>query len=1206
MAINQSDFVHLHLHTEYSLLDGACRINKLMQHVKDNGQTAVAITDHGVMYGCVDFFRAAKKAGLKPIIGCECYVAARTRFDKVHRLDGSSFHLILLCKNVTGYRNLIKMVSLANTEGFYVKPRIDHELLEQYHEGLVCLSACLAGEIPQALLAEDYDKARETATWYKNLFGDDYYIELQDHGIEEQQRILPDMIRLARELDIPPVATNDCHYVEQEDHLMQHALICVQTNKTFDDDDVLEFKTNEFWVKSTEEMADVFAAIPEAVTNTALVAAKCNYEFEFGETKLPTFTTPDGSDNIEFFRTLCTTGLRKRYGDAITTEIQDRLDYEMRVIEQMGYVNYFLIVWDFINYAREHDIPVGPGRGSGAGSICAYALQITSVDPIKYNLLFERFLNPDRVSMPDFDIDFCYEKRPQVINYVTEKYTPSHVAQIITFGTMAARAAVRDIGRVLGMSYAQVDVVAKAIPQELGMTIDKALVRSAEFKSLYESDENAKRLIDLSLKVEGMPRHASTHAAGVVITRDEVSDYVPLSKNDEQTVTQYTMTILEELGLLKMDFLGLRTLTVVSDCEKNIQLSNPDFSLDNIPFDDPEPYKMLSAGNSTGVFQLESGGMRQLLMGMRPANLEDLIAAISLYRPGPMESIPKYVENRQHPEKQTYKHPMLEPILSVTNGCIIYQEQVMQIFRELAGFSYGEADLVRRAMSKKKHDVMEQEGKKFIYGSTEPGKECDGCVKRGIPERIAKDIYDEMASFASYAFNKSHAAAYAYVAYQTAYLKCKYPSEFMAALLTSIMDSTDKVIEYIAECRNEGIEVLPPDINVSLHGFTVDGSAIRFGLLAIKSVGRNLITSIINERTQNGGFASFLDFCKRMHSSEMNKRALENLIKCGAFDGFGLSRRSMVQGMDSVLRDIEETDRNNVAGQYDLFALQHDNDDNTKPEAVLPDVPEYDNRELLVFEKELTGMYLSSHPLREYEGVRKSITAAQVKDFLQEDALQYDNQYVKLLVTISSVRAKITRSNQTMAFSVIEDMSGTMEMMVFPKVLDQYVQLLKENNIVVVSGRISIKEDEAVKLLCEHVMLIEDYLKDSGAAFTRLSARQQNGRQSYNNNRQPQHNNNTPPSPPEHTVQQGGEYARKAGKLYIKLSGEDDPRRERTFALLRIFEGATPVYTFYADTGTNLLAPKSLWCDGSPALLQELGTLLGADSIKLVEAKGEQ
>ncbi|MEG1269079.1 MAG: DNA polymerase III subunit alpha [Oscillospiraceae bacterium] len=1163
MEIKSSDFVHLHLHTEYSLLDGACRINRLMDKIKENGQNSVAITDHGVMYGCVEFFKAAKKAGIKPIIGCECYVAARTRFDKVHRLDASSYHLILLCKNEIGYKNLIKMVSLANTEGFYVKPRIDHELLEKYHEGLVCLSACLAGEIPQNLLNDSYDKAREIALYYKDLFGEDYYIEIQDHGIEEQLQVLPDLIRIARELNIELVATNDCHYVNRDDSAMQHALICVQTNHTFDDTDVLEFKTDNFYVKSTEEMSEIFAAVPDAITNTAKVAEKCNYEFEFGATKLPHFTTPDGSDNTIFFKKLCTDGLKKRYRENISDSIVNRLSYEMRIIEQMGYVDYFLIVWDFINFARNNDIPVGPGRGSGAGSLCAYCMRITDIDPIRYNLLFERFLNPERVSMPDFDIDFCYEKRPLVINYVTEKYTTSHVAQIVTFGTMAARAAVRDIGRVLGMSYQLVDTVAKSIPQELGMTIDKALVRSKELSDLYNSDENIKRLIDLSLKVEGMPRHASTHAAGVVITRDEVSDYVPLSKNDEQTVTQYTMTVLEELGLLKMDFLGLRTLTVISDCEKSIRLSESSFAVEDISLDDEETFKMLSNGNTVGVFQFESGGMKQVLMGLRPINVEDLIAVISLYRPGPMDSIPTYIENRHHPEKIKYKHPLLKPILDVTNGCIVYQEQVMQIFRELAGFSYGQADLVRRAMSKKKHDVMEQEGEKFIYGSTEKGKECEGCLKKGVPESVAKDIYAEMANFASYAFNKSHAAAYAIVAYQTAYLKCHYPTEFMAALLTSVLDNTDKVIEYISECRNEGIEVLPPDINVSLHGFTVDKKSIRFGLLAVKSVGKNLITSIIRERTDSGNFNSFLDFCERMHSTELNKRALENLIKCGAFDNFGNSRRSMVMGIDSVLKDIDDVDKNNVSGQYDLFSRP---EDDKKREAILPKVEEYDSRELLRYEKELTGMYLSSHPLLEYEKNRPNITASLIREFLQEDALKYDNKFVKLLVTISSVRVKITKNNQTMAFVNIEDMTGAMEMMVFPKILEEYAKVLKENSIVVVSGRISVKEDDAIKLICDNVITIDDYLKDSGR-YENRDSQQQN--------------------------------ACKAKRLYIKFSDERDPKIERAFALLRIFEGATQVRIFYADTKTTLLAPRHLWSDAGATVISELKALLGDENVML-------
>ncbi|MDO4566611.1 MAG: DNA polymerase III subunit alpha, partial [Oscillospiraceae bacterium] len=1061
--INRSDFVHLHLHTEYSLLDGACRIDRLMERVIELGQKAVAITDHGVMFGCVDFYKAAKKAGVKPIIGCEAYVAARTRFDKVHRIDSSSYHLVLLCKNETGYKNLMKLVSFANIEGFYVKPRIDRELLERYSEGLICLSACLAGEIPQALLAGDYERALETASWYKRLFKDDYYIELQDHGIEEQQRILPDLIRLARELEIELVATNDCHYIEQADSLMQRALICVQTNKTLDDDDVLEFKTNNFYVRSTEEMYELFSSVPEAVKNTSLVAEKCNYDFVFGETKLPRFTTPDGSENAAFFEKLCREGLASRYGENATEEIRERLDYEMSVISKMGYTDYFLIVWDFINYAKNRGIPVGPGRGSGAGSLCAYCMGITGIDPIKYNLLFERFLNPERISMPDFDIDFCYERRGEVIDYVTEKYGEDHVAQIITFGTMAARLAVRDIGRALGMPYAQVDSTAKLIPQELGITLKSALERSAELKALYNSDAEIKRLLDLSLKVEGMPRHASTHAAGVVITPDEASDYVPLQKNDEQTVTQYPMNTLEELGLLKMDFLGLRTLTVIADCERAIRQREPDFDIEKVPEDDAETYKMLSAGDTVGVFQFESAGMRQVLMGLHPVNLEDLIAVISLYRPGPMDSIPRYIENRHHPEKIKYPHPSLEPILSVTNGCIVYQEQVMQIFRELAGFSYGQADLVRRAMSKKKHDVMEQEGEIFIYGSDESGKECEGCLKRGVPERVAKGIFADMADFASYAFNKSHAAAYALVAYRTAYLKKHYPLEFMAALLTSVLDSTDKVIEYISECKELKINVLPPDINISQLGFTSDGDSIRFGLLAIKSVGRSLINSIIRERETGGLFKSFLDFCERMSGSELNKRALEALIKCGSFDGFGVSRRAMVQGMDAVLKDLDDSAKRNLEGQFNFF------DSEVKKEAALPGVEEYEKSELLRFEKELTGLYLSSHPLMDYEDLRRERSLKELRAVLSSESA-LDDMRVSLLVAVSSVRIKITKRNETMAFVIIEDMSGMAEMIVFPKTLMQYAALLKDNNIIVARGRVSVKEDEAPRLVCEEVL----------------------------------------------------------------------------------------------------------------------------------------
>ena len=862
MAEKARNFTHLHLHTEYSLLDGACRIEGLMQRVKALGQTAVAITDHGVMYGCVDFYKAAKKAGVKPIIGCEVYVATRTRFDKVNRIDGSN-HLVLLCKNETGYKNLIKMVSAGFTEGFYNKPRVDHELLEEYHEGLICLSACLAGEIPQALLAGDYEKAKNLARYYEDLFGKgNYYIEIQDHGLDEQRTVLPLLVRLSRETGIPLVATNDAHYLEKEDSRMQHILICIQTNKTVNDDDVLEFGTDEFYVKSTDEMYELFSAWPEACENTNRIAEMCSFDFEFGVTKLPYFVAPDGMDNKEYFVKLCRDGLLRRYGADVPEDIRARLDYEISIIDRMGYINYYLIVFDFINYAKSQGIPVGPGRGSGAGSLAAYCVGITNIDPIKYNLLFERFLNPERVSMPDFDIDFCYERRQEVIDYVIRKYGADHVAQIVTFGTMAARAAIRDVGRVLDMPYGTVDGIAKLVPMEPKMTLTKALSISRELKARYDADPQVKELIDMSLKLEGMPRHASTHAAGVVITREAADEYVPLATNDGNPVTQFTMTTIEELGLLKMDFLGLRTLTVIDDAEKMIRKREPGFSMDAVPYDDQRVYAMLNAGETEGVFQMESGGMTQAVMGLQSKSLEDIIAIISLYRPGPMESIPTYIANRHNPGNVKYKTPQLEHILDVSNGCIVYQEQVMQICRELAGFSYGQADLVRRAMSKKKHDVMEKERQHFVHGNTEPGHECAGCVANGISETVANAIFDDMSSFASYAFNKAHAAAYAVVAYQTAYLKRHYPREFMAALLTSVLDNTGKVIEYTAECQRMGIRVLPPDINASDAGFTVEGKDIRFGLLALKNVGRNLIATVVRERSGTP-YRSLYDFCKR-------------------------------------------------------------------------------------------------------------------------------------------------------------------------------------------------------------------------------------------------------------------------------------------------------------------------------------------------------
>ena len=1154
MMIERDDFVHLHLHTEFSLLDGACRIDRLMQKIKDNGQTAVAITDHGVMYGCVDFYKEAKNHGIKPIIGSEVYVAPRSRRDMVYRIDSTPYHLVLLCKNETGYKNLIKMISIANREGFYNKPRVDRELLEKYHEGLICLSACLAGEIPQALLNGDLRRAEEAAIYYRDLFGkDNYYIELQNHGIEEQIRILPDLIRLARQLDIPLVATNDCHYIDRSDSEMQHILICIQTNHTIDDDDVMEFKTDNFYVKSTEEMFDLFGAVPEALTNTRKIADMCDFDFEFGVTKLPYFATPDGSDNLDFFNRLCDEGLRRRYGDHPDQSIIDRMEYEKSVVTQMGYVDYYLIVWDFINYARQNDIPVGPGRGSGAASIAAYCMGITDLDPIKYNLIFERFLNPERVSMPDFDVDFCYEKRSKVIEYVTEKYGPTHVAQIVTFGTMAARLAVRDVGRVLGMPYGQVDTVAKLIPQELGITIDKAFERKPELRQLYDSDPQVKRLLDLSMKIEGMPRHASTHAAGVVITRDEVSDYVPLAKNDENFVTQFTMTTLEELGLLKMDFLGLRTLTVIADCEDEIQKTDPSFRMSDISFDDREVYEMLAQGNTSGVFQLESGGMRQLLINMKPQNLEDIIAVISLYRPGPMDSIPTYLENRKHPDSISYKTEKLRDILDVTNGVIIYQEQVMQICRELAGFSLGKADIVRRAMAKKKKSEMDRSGREFV----------EGCRENGISEEVARSLFDDMASFASYAFNKSHAAVYADVAYQTAYLKCHYPVEFMAALMTSIIDRTDKVIEYIAECHSLGIELLPPDINRSRAGFTVEDGKIRFGLLAVKNVGRSLIESMVRER-ENGPFTSFVGFYNRLETNELNRRAVENLIRSGAMDCLGKSRKSMMLAIEIVSKAVEKEKKDSIEGQISFLDLDETGAADKYTDEMVEDMGEYSQDEILKGEKESTGLYFSSHPLRAYSRFVEQNGLPNVAAVLSRGE-ELDGKTVTMLCEIESVRTKVTRNNETMAFVNIEDMSATMEMLVFPKVLTQYSAVIRENNILVLTGRISMREEEEPKFLLSDARSVEEYTGRSPEA--------------------------APVSQPAPSERE------KKKTVYLRFTGKDDARIERVTALLRLFSGQIPVHFYYSDTKQQVIVPQSLFADDSEGLKNRLCRVLGEENV---------
>lgn len=1149
--MSEKQFVHLHVHTEYSLLDGACRIDRMFDRLKELGQTAIAITDHGVMYGCVDFYKAAKKAGVKPIIGCEVYVATRSRFDKVNRIDGSN-HLVLLCKNETGYKNLIKLVSAGFIEGFYSKPRVDKELLEQHHEGLVCLSACLAGEIPQALLAGDYEKAKAAALYFNDLFGQgNFYIEIQDHGIDAQQQILPLLIRLARETGIPLVATNDAHYLRKEDSKMQSILICIQTGKTVQDADKLEFETDEFYLKSTEEMYDLFSIAPDACENTVKIAEMCNFDFEFGVTKLPYFEAPDGMDNQVYFEKLCREGLVRRYGDVVTDEMRERLEYEIDVIRRMGYTNYYLIVFDFINYAKQQGIPVGPGRGSGAGSLAAYCVGITNIDPIRYNLLFERFLNPERVSMPDFDVDFCYERRQEVIDYVNEKYGHDHVAQIITFGTMAARAAIRDVGRVLGMPYAQVDSISKMVPMELKMTLNRALEVSPELKAQYEADPQVKELIDTAIKIEGMPRHASTHAAGVVITREAANEYVPLASNDGVPVTQFTMTTIEELGLLKMDFLGLRTLTVIKNAEEMVRRREPDFSMDNISYDDAATYDMLGRSETEGVFQLESTGMKQVLTGLQPKNLEDIIALISLYRPGPMDSIPTYLRNRHEPDKVRYKTPQLAHILDVTNGCIVYQEQVMQICRELAGFTLGQADLVRRAMSKKKHDVMEKERQHFVTG----------CAANGISEQAANDIFDDMSSFASYAFNKSHAACYAYVAFQTAYLKCHYPSEFMAALLTSVLDNTDKVIEYTGECQRLGIKVLPPSINVSDGGFTVDGKSIRFGLNATKNVGRNLIAAVVRERKEKP-FTSLYDFCRRLHGQELNRRAAESLVKCGAFDETGVSRKAMLENVDAIFKSVETDVGRNVEGQLDLFSQLSGESAGTAGEDFhIEDHGEFPLPELLKMEKEVSGLYLSGHPLDGYRQQIQKIGACRIADLMGEEARRYDGKHVNIVCAVIKSKFMTTRSNTMMAFTNVEDLSGTIEIIVFPKVLADCRSALQDNAVVVINGRVSVKDEENAKLVAEKITPIEEYSANGAAA----------------------------PRPAQEKP------ARKG--MYLKVPSRSCPQFAKVENLLSIFEGPLPVYIYFEDQKQLTLAPRNLWSMEHELLTCELKRILGDGNV---------
>ncbi|MBQ4105362.1 MAG: DNA polymerase III subunit alpha [Clostridia bacterium] len=1181
-------FTHLHVHSEYSLLDGACRIKDLVSEVKNMGQTAVAITDHGAMYGVIDFWRECKAQGIHPVIGCEVYVAPRSRFDKTPELDREYYHMVLLCENNTGYENLMKLVSLGFTDGFYVKPRIDDELLRKYHEGLICLSACLAGEIPRKLLSDDYKGAKEKALYYQSLFGkDNFYIELQDHGIRDQQRINPELIHLASEIDAQLVVTNDCHYTKKSDSRVQAILMCIQTNHTIHDEDRMRFETDEFYLKSEDEMRSLFQNLSSAFDNTQKIADRCRVEFEFGKRKLPVFDVPNGEDHYEYFRRNCYEGLYKHYGKNPDASIIERLEFELSTISRMGFVDYYLIVNDFIQYAKSRGIPVGPGRGSGAGSLCAYCIGITGIDPIKYNLLFERFLNPERVSMPDFDIDFCKDRRSEVIDYVIRKYGYDHVAQIIAFGTMAARGVVRDVGRALGLAYGTCDSVAKLIPNELNMTLEKALSISRELKERYDTEPEIKELIDLSLGLEGMPRHATTHAAGVIISDRPVSDYVPLAKNDEQVVTQFTMTTLEELGLLKMDFLGLRNLTVISDAVKLIREVNPDFSLHDIDEGDKGVYNMLSLGNTEGVFQFESQGMKNVLVQLRPESLEDLIAVISLYRPGPMDSIPTYIENRHNPQKVRYKHPLLEDILNVTYGCIVYQEQVMQIFRKLAGYSLGRADVVRRAMSKKKHDVMERERDVFINGlvSDDGVVEVEGCLRRGVDRATADSIYDEMKSFASYAFNKSHAASYAFISYQTAWLKHHYPKQYMAALLSSVLDNQNKMATYITDCHRMGIQVLPPHVNFSTHGFAVTEGNIRYGLMAIKNLGKSFIDSIITARRE-GQFTSLKDFCSRLYSGGMNSRALESLIKCGALDNMGANRRQMLSVAKAVMEDLDYEKRRNMEGQLSLF--ESDPDVRESASVTLPELDEFSLTDLLAMEKDMAGMYLSGHPMSEYEWYSDRIKADRIGDIISDDGYKkfIDGDKARIVCIISRFRSQITKSNQMMAFVTVEDRSGSLELIVFPKTLSQYGSVLYEGSVICVTGTISMREDEDPKIL---VNMVEKVEKSDNTTHT---PSEQNVATNSQNIQE------APKNKSDNISEQIPDYRNAVG-LYLKVDSKDSVLFEKARRLVDIFDGPTPVY-FYLEQDKKLLkAPGELWVSLNDVLLSELRNQLGEDSVKL-------
>ncbi|MBC2578078.1 DNA polymerase III subunit alpha [Peptostreptococcus russellii] len=1086
--VKNKDFCHLHVHTEYSLLDGFSRLKWLIPKVKELGMSSCAITDHGSMFGVIDFYKACKKEGIKPIIGCEVYVAARKYTDKDPMLDKRSSHLILLAENNEGYKNLIKIVSDSYVDGFYYKPRTDKEQLRKYSDGIICLSACLNGEIPKALMQRDYEKALELAKEYRDIFGEDnFFLEVQDHKLAEDKEVNAGILKISKELGIPMVATNDSHYVNREDSKNHDVLLCIQMQKILDDPSRMKFPNDEFYIKSREEMEELFTFAPEAIDNTLKIAERCNVEFDFNNYHIPSFDVPEGYTPLEYLKELCYKGLYERYENP-SQEIIDRLEYEINVISSMGYIEYFLIVWDFINFAKNNNIMVGPGRGSAAGSIVSYTLRITDIDPIKYNLLFERFLNPERVTMPDIDIDFCYERREEVIEYVKRKYGKDHVAQIITFGTMGAKLAIRDVGRVLDIPYNKADSIAKEIPFALGMTIDKAFDVNPNIVQMYDNDEEVKEVIDISKKLEGMLRHASTHAAGVVISKNPVYEYVPLYKNQDSITTQFTMTTLEELGLLKMDFLGLRTLTVIRDTLDLIELNRDkkgytehiDFS--KMEYDNPKVFENLSQGNTLGVFQLESSGMRNFMKQLKPSSFEDIVAGISLFRPGPMDSIPTYIKCKQNPEEVKYIHEKLKPILEVTYGCLVYQEQVMQVVRELGGYSFGRSDLVRRAMSKKKMDVMEEERQYFIYGKLdeEGNIEIPGCIRNGVPEDAANQIFDDMIDFARYAFNKSHAAAYGVLAYETAYLKTFYPVEFMAALMTSVMGNTDKVVEYIRECNAMGIEVLPPDINKSYSKFSVDGNCIRFGLAAVKNVGSHVIDAIVQEREEAGDFIDLSNMLKRLDSKLTNKRIVESLIKCGAFDSLGENRATLMFGFEALQESINKDKKKNVSGQISLFEMMsQEQQEEVEEQNSLKFVPEYKDKVKLEMEKEVLGVYVTGHPLSEYEDLIKrktSINCGEINKLKEEPEklLELNDKEHIIGGMVIGKRLMTTKKDDIMAFVTLEDLYGSIDVVVFPRTLQQYQELLKEDSIIFIKGRISVRDDDDVSILAGQIKSIDD------------------------------------------------------------------------------------------------------------------------------------